>query len=95
MGFLKNLFKRKCIIKTEIVDAEDGLDAEEQMCNELLAYEEFGFEGFIDATIYNDCNSPKTTFLLYYDDGSTELATVNDDSKEFFRYISLLEEDEF
>ena len=52
MGFLKNLFKRKCIIKTEIVDAEDGLDAEEQMCNELLAYEEFGFEGFIDATIY-------------------------------------------
>ena len=91
MGFFSNLFKKKNVVKVEIIDHEDGLDEEDKLDNLVIGDMEEGFEGMICADIYNEYNSANTTFLIYYDDNSTKMITVNDDSRDFNYYMNFVE----
>lgn len=81
MGFWKNLFKTKKIIKTEIVEHKEGLSEDEEFENLVIGDMEAGFEGMLAADVYNQYHSSETTFKVFYDDGSCILETVNDNSK--------------
>lgn len=87
MGFWKNLFKTRKIIKTEIVSHEEGLSEDEEFDNLVIGDMEAGFEGMLAADIFNQENSSKTTFKIFYDDGTCVFETVNDDSRRF-EYLS-------
>ena len=95
MGIFKWLFSKvKQIEKTEIVEETEGLDEDEQFTNIIIGDELGGFEGAVAADVYNQYHSAKTTFLVTYTDGTTELVETENGSSWYRKYMRYLSEDE-
>lgn len=91
MGFFKWLFgTNKQILRTEIVEETDGLDEDEQFTNIIIGDELGGFDGAVAADVYNQYHSAKTTFLVTYTDGTTELVETENGSSWYRKYMRYL-----
>lgn len=90
MGFWKNLFTPKKIIRTEIIGQTDGLDESNKLANLVVGHREGGFDGMVTADVYNQYHSAKTTFKVYYDNGSYTTETVYNDSSRYNYLLQFL-----
>lgn len=86
------MFKRKKLIKAEILEEIEGFTEEEQLMNYAAGHMMGGFDGMVQASMLNEFNKDQTVFQLYYDDGSTEVAKVDNDSRLYVNYMNYVEE---
>lgn len=84
------MFKRKKLISAEILEEIEGFTEEEQLMNYAAGHMMGGFDGMVQASILNEFNKDQTVFQLYYDDGSTEVVKVDNDSRKYSYYIDFV-----
>ena len=87
MGWLLNLFKKKKIIQAKIIAHTEGFDEDLKLNNIIVGDMMDGFDGAVAASGYNDLNSSETTFLITFDDGSTQTVTVKNNSLKYDYYM--------
>lgn len=92
MGLLKRLLTKNSIAKVEIFYHEDGLDEDEELDNLLIGDLEDGLDGYVSASIYNDCHSAETTFKVTYKDTSIEYVTTQDGDSNYKFYMQFIKE---
>lgn len=83
-------FNRKKIINVEIIAQTEGFSEDDELMNYAAGHMMGGFDGMVQASILNDYEKPTTTFEITYDNGSTEIITVNNDSFDYNYYIKYL-----
>ena len=69
------LFKLKKILKVEIIAQSEGIDENDQLTNLAAGHMMGGFDGMVHASLLNESEGPTTTFLITYDNGTSE--TIN------------------
>ncbi len=84
------IFKQKKIIKVEIIEQTTGLSEDDKLTNYAAGHMMGGFDGMVHAYLLNESESSKTTFYISYEDGSTEIRCVNDNSFEYNKYIKFI-----
>lgn len=84
------VFKRKKIIKVEIIESSEGISEDDAMMNYAVGHMMGGFNGMVHASILNESEGPTTTFLIFYNDGSSEIKTVLNSSLEYKNYIKYI-----
>lgn len=86
------MFKKKKLISAEILEEIEGFTEDEQLMNYAAGHMMGGFDGMVQASILNEFNKDQTVFQLYYDDNSTEVVKVDNDSRLYSYYINFVEE---
>lgn len=84
------LFKFKKIVKVEIVEQSEGISEDDQLTNLAVGHMMGGFDGMVHASLLNESEGPTTTFLITYDNGTTEIKTVLDNNLEYRKYIKYI-----
>ena len=84
------LFKTKKIVKVEIVGRSKGISEDDQLTNLAAGHMMGGFDGMVHASLLNESEGPTTTFLITYDNGTTEIKTVLDSSLDYKKYIKFI-----
>lgn len=83
-------FKTKKIVSVEIIAQSEGISESDQLTNLAAGHMMGGFDGMVHASLLNESEGPKTTFIITYDNGTTEIKTVLDNSLEFRKYVKFL-----
>ena len=86
------MFKKKKLISAEILEEIEGFTEDEQLMNYAAGHMMGGFDGMVQASILNEFNKDQTVFQLYYDDNSTEVVKVDNDSRLYSYDINFVEE---
>ena len=84
------LFRIKKIIKVDIIAQTEGISESDQLTNLAAGHMMGGFDGMVHASLLNESEGPTTTFLITYDNGTTEIKTVLDSSLEYRKYIKFI-----
>ena len=87
MGFFSNLFKTKKIVSVEIIGYTEGISEDDALSNYAAGHMMGGFDGMVHASLLNESEAPTTTFLIHYDNGTSETKTVKDGSSQYNYYI--------
>lgn len=81
MGFFKK------IIKVEIIGQTEGVSEDDELSNFATGHMMGGFDGMVHASLLNYSEGPTTTFRITYDNNTTEVRTILDDSLEYRNLI--------
>lgn len=84
------LFKLKKILKVEIIAQSEGISESDQLTNLAAGHMMGGFNGMVHASLLNESEGPTTTFLIIYDNGTTEIKTVLDNSLDYRKYMKFI-----
>ena len=84
------LFKFKKIVKVEIIGQSEGISENDQLTNLAAGHMMGGFDGMVHASLLNESEGPTTTFLITYNNGTSEIKTVLDSSFEYRKYINFI-----
>lgn len=84
------IFTRKKIVKVEIFEYTEGISESDALMNYAVGHMMGGFDGMVHASILNESEGPTTTFLITYNNGTTEIKTVLDSSLEYRNLIKFI-----
>ena len=90
-NFLSTFFKPKTIVKTEIICETEGISEDDQNSNLVAGHMMDDFDGVVAASLYNDTFEATTTFLVYFDNGTTKSVTVPTNSSKYNYYCKFLD----
>lgn len=83
-------FKTNKIVNVEIIAQSEGISEDDQLTNLAAGHMMGGFDGMVHASLLNESEGPTTTFLITYDNETTEIKTVLDSSLEYRKYVKFI-----